>query len=60
MTRPTVAPPVIPGLTVVRTLGGGGFADVYLYEQKALGREVAVKVLRANASTEEVQRQFTA
>ncbi len=45
---------------MVRRLGGGGFADVYLYEQKALGRNVAVKVLRANASTEDVQRQFTA
>ncbi len=60
MTRPTVSPPEIPGLTLVRRLGGGGFADVYLYEQKALGRNVAVKVLRANASTEDVQRQFTA
>lgn len=57
---PTPTPPEILGLTLVRHLGGGGFADVYLYEQKALGRRVAVKVLRANASTEDVQRQFTA
>ncbi|SDP01898.1 Serine/threonine protein kinase [Nakamurella panacisegetis] len=60
MMRPPVAPPDIPGLRVGRHLGGGGFADVYLYEQSALGRKVAVKVLRANASTEEVRRQFTA
>jgi serine/threonine protein kinase len=60
VTKLPTAPPEIPGLTIVRPLGGGGFADVYLYEQRALGRNVAVKVLRANASTDEVQRQFTA
>ena len=53
-------PPVLPGLTVGPRLGGGGFADVYLYEQQALGRKVAVKVLREHASTEDVQRQFRA
>ena len=26
-------PPLLPGLTYVRPLGSGGFADVFLYEQ---------------------------
>ncbi len=38
--------PVIPGLSYVRKLGAGGYADVYLYEQALPARRVAVKVLR--------------
>ena len=42
---PVSAPSLnIPGFTYVDYLGGGGFADVYQY-QDALGRDVAVKVL---------------
>ena len=32
---------------VVRKLGGGGMADVYLCEDLTLGRHVAIKVLLA-------------
>ena len=31
---------------VLRRLGGGGMADVYLAEQSSLGRHVALKVMR--------------
>jgi serine/threonine protein kinase len=35
------------GYRLVRRLGSGGMADVYLGEQVSLGRHVAIKVLRA-------------
>lgn len=38
-------PPVLPGFTHVRSLGTGGFSDVFLYEQDLPRREVAVKVM---------------
>ncbi len=38
--------PTIPGLTYLRKLGAGGYADVYLYQQALPSRRVAVKVLR--------------
>ncbi|MEL4505862.1 serine/threonine-protein kinase [Luteococcus sp. H138] len=41
----TVGPPLIPGLRYKALLGSGGFAHVYRYEQTALGRDVAVKVI---------------
>ncbi len=34
---------------LLRRLGSGGMADVYLAEQTSLGRSVAVKVLKADA-----------
>ena len=34
------------GYRLVRLLGSGAMADVYLAEQQSLGRQVAVKVLR--------------
>jgi serine/threonine protein kinase len=36
------------GYRLVRRLGSGAMADVYLAEQQSLGRHVAVKVLRAD------------
>ncbi|GAA2968746.1 serine/threonine-protein kinase [Actinokineospora diospyrosa] len=39
-------PPELPGLRLVRFLGSGGFAEVYLYRQAEPKRDVAVKVLR--------------
>lgn len=44
MAGPT--PPSINGFTFIEPIGEGGFADVYLYEQRLPSRRVAVKVLR--------------
>jgi Sulfatase-modifying factor enzyme 1/Protein kinase domain len=48
----------IPGYRIVRWLGRGGMADVYLAIQLSLGRSVAVKVLASERtpSTETVAR----
>lgn len=52
MTAPTTnlnalpEPPEIPGYRLIRRLGSGGMADVYLAEQIDLKREVAIKRLR--------------
>ena len=51
------APP-IPGLEVVRPLGSGGYADVYLYEQQQPRMPVAVKVLKREGLTAAIRRQF--
>jgi len=37
----------VGGYCVLRRLGSGGMADVYLAEQQSLGRQVALKVLHA-------------
>jgi len=39
--------PDLPGFTFTESIGGGGFADVFLFTQHSTGRPVAVKVLRA-------------
>lgn len=44
------AAPSLPGFQLRSHLGSGGFADVYLYHQDGLEREVAVKVLREAVS----------
>ncbi len=54
------APPVLPGLTYVRPLGSGGFADVFLYEQDMPRRSVAVKVLPSDIADPELRRMFNA
>ena len=43
---PPPVPPRITGMSYVRPLGSGGFADVYQYEQDMPRRVVAVKVLK--------------
>ena len=58
MTRRLSEPPVLQGFTHVGHLGGGGFADVFLYHQESLNRKVAVKVLLADASVPAVRQQF--
>ena len=50
--------PVIPGLSFVRRLGAGGYADVYLYEQALPARRVAVKVLRDSDVARGVAQRF--
>jgi hypothetical protein len=50
--------PRIPGLEVVRLLGSGGYADVYLYEQQQPRMPVAVKVLKREGLTTAIRRQF--
>ena len=49
--RPSAPPPEISGFTYIRTLGQGGFADVFLYRQYSPHRLVAVKVLSAEMAS---------
>lgn len=58
--RPPATPPDLPGYTVTKLLGSGGFADVYLYEQHLPRRSVAVKVLIPGAADHELLAQFDA
>ncbi|MEQ1701394.1 MAG: serine/threonine-protein kinase [Ilumatobacteraceae bacterium] len=53
-------PPSIDGYTYVSWLGGGGFADVFLYRQHLPERTVAVKVLRDSVDDEDSRRLFAA
>lgn len=53
-------PPVLAGLSFVRPLGSGGFADVFLYEQDLPRRGVAVKVLPNEVHDAELLRMFNA
>ena len=58
--RVIAAPPLLPGFSVVRPLGSGGFADVFLYDQDLPRRVVAVKVLASSALDPAVLRDFNA
>ncbi len=49
--------PEIPGHRLVRILGHGGMSTVYLGQQLSLGREVAIKVMRLEALTDETGRR---
>lgn len=53
-------PPELVGFEQVKTLGAGGFADVFLYRQRHPERQVAVKVMRAHRLDEEAIQSFTA
>lgn len=52
------SPPALPGFDYLDTLGSGGFADVYLYEQHLPRRRVAVKVLSGGALDTEATLRF--
>lgn len=58
MAAPLRSAPRIPGLTYVKSLGSGGFSDVYLYEQQLPQRLVAVKVLSTQAEERRSREQF--
>ncbi|MDR5700008.1 serine/threonine-protein kinase [Agromyces aerolatus] len=60
MRRAAADPPELPGYRYVSLLGSGGFADVFLYEQKLPRRRVAVKVLLADDLTRDTRAQFVA
>ncbi|WP_133499680.1 bifunctional serine/threonine-protein kinase/formylglycine-generating enzyme family protein [Cognatilysobacter terrigena] len=49
--------PQINGYRLLRQLGRGGMSTVYLAEQTALGREVAIKVMAPQALADEVSRR---
>ena len=52
--------PLLPGLDYATTLGRGGFADVYAYDQRFPARRVAVKVLRSSAGSGSAAAAFLA
>ncbi|MBC7290702.1 MAG: protein kinase, partial [Actinotalea sp.] len=58
--REPSTPPTLPGYDPVRLLGMGGFADVFLYQQRMPRRLVAVKVLLAGHLGDEVRERFRA
>ena len=51
-------PPRIPGFRIVRALGQGGFGTVWLADQVALERPVALKVLRPMRSDAGFRKRF--
>lgn len=59
-TTPRSAPPQLAGFDNPVFLGGGGFADVFLYNQRRPAREVAVKVLRSEAVGDAARADFDA
>ncbi|MDF2442930.1 MAG: hypothetical protein JWR01_1133 [Subtercola sp.] len=58
--RPPSLPPEIAGFTYVELLGSGGFADVFLYEQRMPRRRVAVKVLLPETLSANARASFDA
>lgn len=57
--RPPAQPPKIAGFSYLRHLGSGGFADVFLYEEDLLHRQVAVKVLLSGQLGADALANFT-
>lgn len=57
---PRSAPSELPGFTADRWLGGGGFADVFLYTQHRPSRSVAIKILRREHLSADALAQFDA
>jgi serine/threonine-protein kinase PpkA len=48
----------IPGYTLVRELGAGGMATVFLAVQTSLDRRVAIKVMRRGLADDNVEKRF--
>ncbi len=48
----------IPGYELIKEIGSGGMARVFAGTQLSLGREVAIKVLRASLTGEDFKRRF--
>ena len=60
MSRLHSEPPQLKGFTYVKTLGSGGFSDVFLYQQELPKRLVAVKVLLTDGLTSASRAAFVA
>lgn len=60
MRRAPSSPPDLPGYRSLQLLGSGGFADVFLYEQRLPRRKVAVKVLLTEELGRDTRAQFVA
>ncbi|MEA9986102.1 serine/threonine-protein kinase [Subtercola sp. RTI3] len=58
--RPPSLPPEIAGFSYIELLGSGGFADVFLYEQRMPRRRVAIKVLLPETLTDGARESFDA
>ena len=56
-TGPAETLPQIEGYRMLRRLGQGGMSTVYLADQVALGREVAIKVMAPQALADEISRR---
>lgn len=52
------SPPAIAGYTPVELIGTGGYADVFLYQQHAPRRLVAIKVMAASTLSTAMQHQL--
>jgi hypothetical protein len=52
------APPDLPGYSVLRLIGLGGFADVFLYHQQLPERDVAIKVLLEPSLDDAARQRF--
>ena len=60
MARDAATAPELKGFTFVKTLGSGGFSDVFLYDQHLPRRRVAVKVLLTEGLTAANREAFVA
>jgi serine/threonine protein kinase len=60
MRRAPSTPPDLPGYRWLQLLGSGGFADVFLFEQRLPRRKVAVKVLLTEELGRDTRAQFVA
>ena len=50
--------PIVPGLERLEPIGRGGFGVVYVADEPAFGRRVAVKVLTDRIGDPEIRRGF--